>query len=124
MLLTLHPNPSEIQIQIILFFLAFLFNLIGFILHGNERLMAYCVRIAPQLPEGYRSGIVAKLGNSVYYLFIAIVVLMFLAWGLIYLTFAVAVVSGLFITLGYVLFKPFAEHYKKFGWAKRTKVRK
>lgn len=123
-LLTLHPNPSEIPMQTILFFLAFLLNLIGFILHGNERLLAYCVRIAPQLPEGYRSGIVAKLGNSVFYLFIGIVVLMFLAWNLIYLAIVTAIVSGLFTILGYILFKPFAEHYKKYGWAKRTRVRK
>ncbi len=122
-ILTLHPDLNEIPIQMILFFLAVLFNLIGFILHSNERLLAYCVRFAPQLPEGYRSDVVAKLGNSVYYVFIGIVVAMFAAWGLLYLAIATAITSGLFILLGHMLSKPFAEHYKKYGWAKRTKAR-
>lgn len=121
--LTLHPDLNEIPIQLILFFLAFFFNLIGFILHSNERLLAYCVRFAPQLPEGYRSDVVAKLGNSVYYIFIGSVVAMFAAWGLLYLTIATAIISGLFILLGHILSKPFTEYYKKYGWAKRTRAR-
>ncbi len=122
-LLTLLPDPSEIGMQTILLFLAVLLNLIRFTLHGNERLLAYCVRVAPQLPEGYRSDVVAKLGNSVYYLFVGIVVLMFFAWSLIYLAIATAIVSVLFIILGHILYRPFTEHYRKYGWAKRTKVR-
>jgi len=124
LLLALLPDPGEIRIQIILFCLSVLFNLIGFILHGNERLIAYCVRIAPQLPEGYKSGIVAKLGNSVYYLLAGIIVLMFIAWSLIWLAIATAIVSVVFIILGYILYRPFAEHYKKHGWARRSMVRK
>lgn len=122
-LLTLLPDPSEFRIQVILFFLAVLFNLIGFVLHGNERLMAYCVKTAPLLPEGYRSNVVSKLGNSIYYLFSGIIVLMFLAWSLIYLAIATAIVSAVFIILGHLLYEPFIEHYKKHGWAKRQKVR-
>ena len=122
-LLTLLPDPSRVGTQITLFSLAVLFNLIGFTLHNNERILAYCVKVAPKLPEGYRSNIVSKLGHSVYYLFTGILVLMYLAWGLIYLAIATAIISVFFLSLGYVLSKPFAEHYRKLGWAKRTTVR-
>lgn len=123
-LLTLLPNPNEISSQTMLFFLAVLFNLIGFVLHGNERILAYCVKTAPEFPPEFKRGLYSRLGHSVYYVFIGTLVLMFLAWNLLYLTIATASVSIFFIIIDYVLFKPFAEYYREYGWAKRARIRK
>jgi hypothetical protein len=103
--LTWLPDPSELRIQIVLFSLALLFHVLGYLLFIEEATLAYCVRLAPKLPDGYRGKIVTRLSNFAWYMFGGIIVLMFLVWGLPVLALASAVVGFSFAV-----------------WARRTAV--
>ncbi len=81
--LTWLPDPGQLGLQIVLFSLALLFHVLGYLLFIEEATLAYCVRIAPKLPEDYRGSIVTRrLSNFVWYMLGAIDVVMFLVWNL------------------------------------------
>ena len=96
-LLTVLPNPSQIMLQVILFVLAVVFHILGFLLFHIEAVLAYCVRIAPQLPPEYKGGILIHLSNLTWYMLTGITVLMFFVWYLPYLAVATAIVGAFFI---------------------------
>jgi hypothetical protein len=92
-LLTWIPDPSELRVQVVLFTLAVLFHVLGFLLFIEEAVIAYCVRVAPQLPEGYKGATIRYLSDFVWYTLTGITVLMFFVWGLHYLAAVTAVVA-------------------------------
>jgi hypothetical protein len=91
--LTWLPDPRELRIQSVLFSLALLFHVLGYLLFIEEATLAYCVRLAPKLPEGYKGSIVTRLSNFAWYMLGGIIVLMFLVWDLPILALASAVVG-------------------------------
>ena len=94
--LTWLPDPTELRIQTVLFSLTLLFHILGYLLFIEEATLAYCVRLAPKLPEGYRGRVVTRLSNFVWYMLGGIIVLMFLVWDLPVLALASVVVGVCF----------------------------
>ncbi len=89
--LTWLPDPGELRLQIVLFSMALLFHVLGYLLFIEEATLAYCVRLAPKLPEDYKGSIVTRhLSNFVWYMLGAIDVLMFFVWNLPFLAVASA----------------------------------
>jgi hypothetical protein len=74
-----------------------LFHVLGYLLFIEEATLAYCVRLAPKLPEGYKGSIVTRLSNFAWYMLGGIIVLMFLVWDLPILALASAVVGVFFV---------------------------
>jgi len=96
--LTWLPDPGQLGLQIVLFSLALLFHVLGYLLFVQEATLAYCVRLAPKLTEDYKGNIVTRrLSNFVWYMLGAINVLMFLVWNLPVLAVASAVVGFSFM---------------------------
>jgi hypothetical protein len=91
--LTWLPNPTELRVQIVLFSLMLLFHTLGYLLFIEEATLAYCVKLAPKLPPGYRGSMVARLSNLVWYMLGGIIVLMFIVWNLPILALVSAVVG-------------------------------
>jgi cell division protein FtsW (lipid II flippase) len=85
----------------------------GFLLYGEEKVLFYCVRTAPRLPEGLRAGVFNYLGGWVWVLLAGMVIVMFLAWNLIYLSLATVTVSAFFTVLAFILTKPLSEEGRK-----------
>ncbi len=85
--------PSELRVQVVLFALAVLFHVLGFLLFIEEAVIAYCVRVAPQLPEGYKGSTIRYLSDFVWYTLTGITFLMFFVWGLHYLALVTAIVA-------------------------------
>jgi hypothetical protein len=110
LLLTRIPDPSQIRIQTVLFFLVLLFQVLGYLLFEEEAVIAYCVKIAPQLPRDYRAGIVHHFSNFVWYMLTGIIALMFIVWDLVYLAIFAAIIGISFIILARVVSTPL---YKK-----------
>jgi hypothetical protein len=92
-LLTWIPNPSELKVQIVLFALALLFHVLGYLLFIEEAVIAYSVRVAPKLPEGYKGETIRYLSDFVWYTLTGITFLMFFVWDLHYLALATIVVG-------------------------------
>ena len=105
--LTWLPDPRELRLQIVLFSLALLFHVLGYLLFIEEATLAYCVRLAPKLPEAYRGSIVTRLSNFVWYMLGGINVLMFLVWDLPVLAVASAIVGVSFMAWARKTVKPF-----------------
>jgi hypothetical protein len=95
--LTWLPDPGQLRLQIVLFSLALLFHVLGYLLFMEEVTLAYCVRLAPRLPENYRGSIVTRLSNFVWYMVGGINVLMFVVWNLPILAVASAAVDIFFM---------------------------
>jgi hypothetical protein len=91
--LTWLPDPGQLRLQVVLFSLTLLFHVLGYLLFIEEATLAYCVRLAPKLPEDYKGSIVTRLSNFVWYMLGGINVLMFLVWNLPVLAAASAVVG-------------------------------
>jgi hypothetical protein len=91
--LTWLPDPTQPRRQVILFSLASMFHILGYLLFIEEAVLAYSVRFAPKLPEGYKGSIVTRLSNLVWYMLSGITVLMFVVWNLPILAAASAVVG-------------------------------
>ncbi len=104
--LTWVPEPGELRLQIVLFSLAFLFHVLGYLLFVEEAVLAYCVRIAPKLPANYSGSIVTRLSSLVWYMLGVIVVLIFLVWNLPLLAIASAIVGVFFMAWGRRTVKP------------------
>jgi hypothetical protein len=95
--LTWLPDPTQPRLQVILFSLASMFHILGYLLFIEEAVLAFCVRLAPKLPEGYKGSIVTRLSNFVWYMLSGITVLMFVVWNLPILAAASAVVGVSFM---------------------------
>jgi hypothetical protein len=118
LLLTLLPDPSQITSQVILLFLVVLLDILGVLLYGEQIVLFYCVRTAPRLPEGFKAGIFNSLGVWVWVLLAGMVLVMFLAWNLVYLALAAAIVSAFFSVSGFILTKPLREALRK-RWVRK-----
>lgn len=105
--LTWLPDPRELRLQSVLFSLTVLFHVLGYLLFIEEATLAYCVRLAPKLPEGYNGSIVTRLSNLVWYMLGGISVLMFLVWDLPILAAASAVVGISFMVWARKTAEPF-----------------
>ncbi len=105
--LTFVPNPAELRVQTVLFSLALLFHVLGYLLFVEEATLAYCVRLAPKLPETYRGSIVTNLSNFVWYMLGGVNVLMFLVWDLPLLAIGSAAVGIFFMAWARRTAKPF-----------------
>lgn len=105
--LTWLPDPRELRLQIVLFSLALLFHVLGYLLFIEEATLAYCVRVAPKLPEAYKGSIVTRLSNFVWYMLGGVNVLIFLVWDLPVLTIASAIVGVFFMAWARKTVKPF-----------------
>jgi hypothetical protein len=106
-LLTWIPDPTELRLQIVLFSLTLLFHVLGYLLFIEEATLAYCVRIAPKLPETYKGSIVTRLSSLVWYMLGGITVLIFLVWNLPVLAIASAIVGVSFMAWARNTAKPF-----------------
>jgi hypothetical protein len=91
--LTWLPDPGQLRVQVVLFSLALLFHVLGYLLFVEEATVAYCVRLAPKLPEGYNGSIVTRLSNFAWYMLGVVNVLMFAVWNLPVLAVASAAVG-------------------------------
>jgi hypothetical protein len=105
--LTWLPDPAELRLQAVLFSLALLFHVLGYLLFVEEATLAYCVRLAPKLPEGYRGSVVTRLSNFVWYMLGGVNVLMFLLWNLPVLAVASAAVGVFFMAWARRTAEPF-----------------
>lgn len=111
--LTWLPDPRELRLQSVLFSLTVLFHVLGYLLFIEEATLAYCVRLAPKLPEGYNGSIVTRLSNLVWYMLGGISVLMFLVWDLPLLAAASAVVGISFMVWARKTAEPFYKAVSK-----------
>lgn len=91
--LTWLPDPTELRMQVVLFSLSFLFHILGYLLFVEEAVIAYCVRLAPKLPEGYSGSVVTRLSNFAWYMLSGMTVLMFFVWNLPILALGSAIVG-------------------------------
>jgi hypothetical protein len=105
--LTWIPDPREPRLQIVLFSLTLLFHVLGYLLFIEEATLAYCVRIAPKLPDKYTGSIVTRLSSLVWYMLGGINVLIFTVWDLPVLAAASAIVGVCFILWARKTAKPF-----------------
>ena len=105
--LTWLPDPRELRIQTVLFSLTLLFHVLGYLLFIEEATLAYCVRLAPKLPEGYSGSTVTRLSNFAWYMLGGIIVLMFFVWDLPILALASAVVGVSFVAWARKTARPF-----------------
>jgi hypothetical protein len=116
--LTWLPDPGQLRLQVVLFSLALLFHVLGYLLFIEEATLAYCVRLAPKLPENYKGSIVTRLSNFVWYMLGAINVLMFMVWNLPVLAIASAVVGISFMLWARKTAAPFYEAVSK-NWIRK-----
>jgi hypothetical protein len=123
-LLTQHPDSSQISAQITLFIFAFMLFLFLHNLNGSNVAIGICIRTAPPLPEKWQS----KRFKSIQSLFDWIgwillgysVVFMYLLWNLYYLALASFVLGLLFLTLCYIDYiKPSKEYFRKHPWVRK-----
>ncbi len=105
--LTWLPNPEEPRVQVVLFSLALLFHVLGYLLFIEEATLAHSVRVAPKLPEGYRGSAVTRLSNFVWYMLGGVNVLMFVLWNLPLLALASAIVGASFMAWARKTVRPF-----------------
>jgi hypothetical protein len=91
--LTWLQDLEQLKLQVVLLSLALLFHVLGYLLFIEEATLAYCVRLAPKLPENYKGSIVTRLSSFVWYMLGGINVLMFLVWNLPVLAVASAAIG-------------------------------
>ena len=111
-ILTLFPDPSQIQTQIILFVLGVLLDIFLLVVVQQHHILAICLRIAPQLPRRWIGSWWMKFNAELLsWVFLSTsVALMFFLWNLIYLAIASVIVTALFIIYAYLtIIRPFEE---------------
>ena len=123
-LLTQHPEPSQIPVQITLFIFAFMLFLFLHNLNGSNVTIGICIRTAPPLPEKWHSTKFQRIQNLFdwigWILLGYSVVFMYLLWSLYYLALASFVLGLLFLTLCYIDYiRPSEEYFKKHPWIRR-----
>ena len=114
--LTLHPEPSQIAVQAILFTLTILLDIFGLLVYRFAIALAFCVRVVPIFPKAW-----ARWGKTYFSLSAVgwtllgwVVVLMFFLWNLLYLALASGVVTALVDIIGYTTtVKPSSEFLKE-----------
>lgn len=111
-LLTLLPDPNQVLSQVTLFFLAFMFDLMLFMLSFAIFYVTFCVKAVPPEAKGRRT--IMWLWVLVFSLWGLAIVLMFFLWNLMYLALASGVTYVLFTILDYIyIWKPFIELSKR-----------
>jgi hypothetical protein len=107
------PNLDSLQSQLILLFFTGVFNLVGFLAFLLTIEGIYLCRRVP--PSSKRLTVINVLGFLVTILMGFSVTLLFLLWNLTFLVVASGIVWALFVIAEFVfVWKPFAEHRKKF----------
>jgi hypothetical protein len=101
MFLTLFSDPSKIPIQISLFLLGVIFDLLLFVIYSYQNALNHCVRVAPPLPRKMLRVRYDVLDNLVYVLLGTTLLSMLLIWNLFHLALAVGIIHSFFLTLGY-----------------------
>ncbi len=111
-LLTLLPDPKQVLSQVTLFFLAFMFDLMLFMLSFAMFYLAFCVKAVPPEAKGRRS--MMWLWFLIFSLWGISIVLMFLLWNLIYLALTSGIMYALFAILTVIfVWKPAIELFRK-----------
>ena len=113
-IITLFPDPSQLQTQIVLFVLGVLLDNFLLVVFQQHHILAVCLRIAPQLPEKWtRSWWFKSNAELSGWAFLSMSVsLMFFLWNLIYLAVASVIVTALFIVYTYLtVIRPFEEFH-------------
>lgn len=123
-LLTQHPEPSEIPVQITLFIFVFMLFLFLHNLNGANTIVGICVRTAPSLPEEWQSMRFRRfqsLFDWIGWILLGYsVVFMYFLWNLYYLALASSVLGLLFLALCYIDYiKPSKEYFKKRPWTRK-----
>lgn len=123
-LLTQHPDPSQISVQITLFIFTFMLFLFLHNLNGANTTVGICIRTAPPLPEKWQSKEfkrIQSLFDWIGWILLGYsVVLMYLLWNLYYLALTSFVLGLLFLTLCYIHYiKPSREYFKKQPWTRK-----
>jgi len=105
--LTLLPDPSLILVQVTLFFLAIMFELLLAQIFAFNEVLDYCIRVAPPLPKrlttGYTSRFWRSLWDLLYVSLGVVVVLMFLIWNLVVLAVASCIMYVLSVVFSYAV---------------------
>jgi hypothetical protein len=105
LLMTQLPDPSLPFAQVILLFLAFIFDFLIFIIGWSTWLVLYFSMWVPPMTRPARAGTVAA--HILYQLFSIVVILMFLLWDLEWLALAAFLMWCIFLGLTYVfIYRP------------------
>lgn len=123
-LLTQHPDPSQIPAQITLFIFAFMLFLFLHNLNGSNITIGICIRTAPPLPEKWQSIGFKRIQNLFdwigWILLGYSVVFMYFLWSLYYLALASSALGLLFLILCYIDYiKPSEEYFRKHPWIRK-----
>lgn len=121
-ILTLHPEPSLVTVQVTLFIFAALLEVFGLLMYRTLLILGFCIRVAPKLPEAFtrRASIYAYLETIAWILLPFGVVLGFLLWNLLYLALATGVFEALCIIFSHFTnVKPFDEFHKKHPYTRK-----
>ncbi|MHA2380124.1 MAG: hypothetical protein ACXADO_11015 [Candidatus Thorarchaeota archaeon] len=105
LLITQLPDPSLFFAQVILFFLAFIFDFLLFMIGWSTWLVLYFCLWVPPMTKPLRGGTVAA--HIVYQMFSIVIILMFLLWNLVFLALAAFLMWGVFLVLTYLfIYRP------------------
>jgi len=123
-LLTQHPDPSQISAQITLFIFAFMLFLFLHNLNGSNITIGICIRTAPPLPEKWQSMEFKRIQNLFdwigWILLGYSVVFMYFLLGLYFLALASSALGMLFLILCYIHYiKPSNEYFIKHPWIRK-----
>lgn len=122
LILTLHPEPSLVTVQVALFTFAALLDVFGLLMFRHLTILGFCIRVAPKLPEAFtsRTSTYAFLEAIGLILLPFVVVLLFLLWNLPYLALASGVFEASWVIFSYFTnTKPFFEFYKEHPYTRK-----
>ena len=106
LLITLLPDPSQISVQVTLFFLAFLFNTFIFLSGWTSVNILYFCRRVPRLTR--QMNILNRIASVCFNMLGVAIAMIFFFFNLNYLALASAVTWTLFIMVNYtIVWKPF-----------------
>jgi hypothetical protein len=105
LLMTQLPDPSLPFAQVILFFLAFIFDFLIFIIGWTTWLVVYFCEWVPPMTKPARAGTIAA--HILYQLFSIVIILMFLLWNLVWLALAALLMWCVFLVLTFAfIYRP------------------
>ena len=121
-LLTQLPDVTQVQSQIALFVLTTMLWMFLGQLSSAESAIVNCIRIAPPLPEAWKSEAAesktAHLWESVYWIMLGLsVIILYLLWNLLYLALASATIGAVGFIHAYTARKPLEHQMKQ--WVRR-----
>lgn len=111
LLITLLPDPSQITVQVTLFFLAFLFDTFMFLTGwGSVHILYFCRRV-PRLTK--QMNILNRMSTACFNIVGVVIAMIFFLSNLNYLALASAVTWILFIIVNYtIIWKPFRKFHE------------